>query len=217
MAHRPGESASRVAVLRDRRPDPGTGVVSQRCAGRASPPGAQGGSQATVRAPSAAPRARRRAAARGNPVAPDPAAARPLAPVNDRDLPRGDQQRGDHLDRPRKAPADDARQCRARPLAKTCGSADALPRSAPRKPSSRRTSAILLARTSVLRAARWSALFAQGGSNLKRLKEAGNGSRSGSRATTRWSALLRLGPRRAAPRSRSSAASSRRPHPPRPV
>jgi site-specific recombinase XerD len=40
----------------------------------------------------------------------------------------GDQQRGDHLDRPRKAPTDDARQCRARPLANARGSADALPR-----------------------------------------------------------------------------------------
>src|SRR5436305_15030886 len=42
------------------------------------------------------PRARRRAHARGDPATADTAPTRPLAPLNDRHLPRGDQHRGDH-------------------------------------------------------------------------------------------------------------------------
>jgi integrase len=63
----------------------------------------------------------------GDRAAADPAPARPLTPVNDRHLPRGDQQRGDHLHRPRKTRANDARQRRPRPLADNRGSAAALP------------------------------------------------------------------------------------------
>ncbi len=63
----------------------------------------------------------------GDPAAADPAPARSLAPVNDRHLPGGDQHRGDHLDRPLKAGADDARQRRPRPRAGNRGSAAALP------------------------------------------------------------------------------------------
>lgn len=58
--------------------------------------------------------------------------------VDDRHLPGGDQHRGDHLDRPRKARADDARERRPRPVADTRGSATALPRPGPllsRRPS----------------------------------------------------------------------------------
>ena len=111
------EVPGRAAVLRDRRSDPRPGVVSQRRTRRAAPARAQGRSQAPVRAPPAAPRARRRAHARGDRAAADPTPARPLAPVNDRHLPRGDQQRGDHLDRPRQTRTDDARQRRPRPVA----------------------------------------------------------------------------------------------------
>ena len=95
------------------------------------PPRAPGRSQAPVRAPPAAPRARRRADARGDPPAAHPAPARPLASINDRHLPRGDQHRGDHLHRPRKASTHDARQRRPRPLIGTRGSAAALPRRGP--------------------------------------------------------------------------------------
>jgi len=92
---------------------------------------AQGRRQAPVRTPPAQARARRRAHARGDPAAADPAPTRPLAPVNDRHLPRRDQHRRDHLDRPRPARADDARQRRPRPLAGTRGSAAALPHPRP--------------------------------------------------------------------------------------
>jgi hypothetical protein len=50
-------------------------------------------------------------------AAADSAPDRPVAPVNDRHLPRGDQHRGDHLDRPRNVRTDDARQRRPRPVA----------------------------------------------------------------------------------------------------
>jgi integrase len=46
-------------------------------------------------------------------------------------LSRGDQHRRDHLDRPRTAPADDARQRRPRPLTGPRGSAAALPHRPP--------------------------------------------------------------------------------------
>ena len=52
---------------------------------------AQGRRQAPLRASPAAPRARSRADARRDPAAADPAAARALAPVHHRHLPRGDQ------------------------------------------------------------------------------------------------------------------------------
>ena len=142
--------AARAVVLRDRRSDLRTSVVSQRCAGRAAPPRAQGRNQAPVRTPPAAPRARRRAPARRDPAAADPAPARPLAPVNDRHLPGGDQHRGNHLDRTRKTRTDDARQRRPRPVADTRGSAAALPHppTPALQPSSSHTSAILLAPSS---------------------------------------------------------------------
>jgi hypothetical protein len=82
-----------------------------------------------LRASPAAPRARRRAPARGDPASPDPAPT--LPPVNDRHLPRRDQHPGNHLDRPRKARADDAHQRRPRPLTGTRGSATALPHRPP--------------------------------------------------------------------------------------
>ena len=49
-------ASGRAAVLRDRRTDPRTGVVSQRGTGRAAPPRAQGRRQAPLRAAPAAPR-----------------------------------------------------------------------------------------------------------------------------------------------------------------
>jgi integrase len=52
-------------------------------------------------------------------------------PLNDRHLSRGDQQRGDHLHRPRTARADDARKRGPRPLTGTRGSAAALPHRPP--------------------------------------------------------------------------------------
>ncbi len=131
MAGRSPGSVGRAAVLCDRRTDPRPGVVSQRCTGRASPPRAQGRSPAPVCAAPAAPRACRRADARGGPGATNPAPARPLAPVHNRNLPGGDQHRGDHLHCPRQAGANDARQRRPRPLAGTRGSAHALPHPGP--------------------------------------------------------------------------------------
>ena len=121
-------SAASCAIVRS---DPRTGVVSQRGTGRAAPPRAQGRSQAPLRAPPAAPRPRRRAAARGDPAAANPASARPLAPIHDRHLPGGNQHRGDHLHRPRQAGANDARQRRPRPLAGTRGAHPALPHPGP--------------------------------------------------------------------------------------
>ena len=50
-------AAGRATVLRDRRPDPRPGVVSQRRPRRAAPPRAQSRGQAPVRPPPAAPRA----------------------------------------------------------------------------------------------------------------------------------------------------------------
>ena len=73
--------------------------------------------------PPAQARARRRAHARRDPTAADPAPTGPLAPVNDRHLPRGDQHRRDHLDRPR--PARD-------PVRAPCHPPDALGAASPR-------------------------------------------------------------------------------------
>ena len=70
-------------------PDPRTGVVGHRCTGRTAPPRAQRRSAAPLRAGSTASRACRRARARGDPAAIDPATARPLAPINDRHLLEG--------------------------------------------------------------------------------------------------------------------------------
>ena len=67
--------------------------------------------------PPAAPRPRRRTAARRDRAAAHPAPARPLTSVNDRDIPGRHRYRGNHLDSPRAARADDARQRRARPVA----------------------------------------------------------------------------------------------------
>jgi hypothetical protein len=64
----------------------------------------------------AAPRARRRAATRRDPAAADPAPARPRISLDDRHPSAGDLLREDHLDRPRPAGADDARQRRPRPV-----------------------------------------------------------------------------------------------------
>jgi hypothetical protein len=109
-------------------PTRGRGLVSHRSAGRASRPRAQGGRQASVRAAPAAPCARGRVVARGDPAAADPAPARPLTPVDDRHLPGGHQQRGDHLHPLRKTGADDPRQRRPRPVEALAGAHPALPR-----------------------------------------------------------------------------------------
>ena len=124
-------SPGRTAVLRDRRSDPRPRLVSQLGADRAAPSRAQGRSTAAVRAAPAAPRARRRIAARRDRAAADPAPARPLAPLNDPHLPSGHRHRGDHLDRPRQAGANDARQRRPRPVAAPAGAHPALPHPGP--------------------------------------------------------------------------------------
>ena len=98
--------------------EPSAGAVGQRGAVRASPPRAPGRSPTTVGAAPAPPCARRRAAARRNPAAADPAPTRPLTSVNDRHLPPRDRHRRDHLDGPRAARTDDARWRRPRSVAK---------------------------------------------------------------------------------------------------
>ena len=90
-------------------------------------PAPRSGRAATVRAAPVAPCARCRVAARRDLAAADPAPARALASLNDRNLPPGDRHRGDHLDRPRAPRADDARQRRACPVAEPAGAHHALP------------------------------------------------------------------------------------------
>ena len=80
-------AAAGAAVLRDRRTNPRPGLVSHRCPRRAAPPRRPSAGQAAVRATPTPPCARRRAAARGESAAADPASARAHVPLDHRDLP----------------------------------------------------------------------------------------------------------------------------------
>jgi hypothetical protein len=76
LAQRPGRTSPRAAVLHDRRPHPRARVVGRRGPLRVPTARRSGGAQASVRAASAAPRARAGARPRGRPAQHHPAPAR---------------------------------------------------------------------------------------------------------------------------------------------
>jgi integrase len=101
-------------------------LVGRRRPGRVPRSGCASRGAAPLRATPAPSRACARARPRGRTTQHHPAPARPRQPRHDEHLPARDRHRGDHRDRPRKASADDAGECRPSVLRHpvSCGSAE---------------------------------------------------------------------------------------------
>ena len=115
-------------VLRDRRPDSRPSLVRIRGSARTAPDRDPGRCAPTLRASPVEACSRSRATARRHPTPADPAPAGAFPSIHHGHVPAGDLLRGDHLDCPRSASSDDARQRRAGALTAAAGAHDALPR-----------------------------------------------------------------------------------------